>query len=224
MKRLQNVGIWLLGAAVLSLLASCGPIRNEPDSWSLPKKESAESGMIVGRIDLPNNKKENPEDKFLNLKVVEFRNTAKNVHFGNAGEDHYIMSNNYFVVPNLKPGTYQLFSFRAGDEYHSLFGVEGYTFEVKPGQIKFIGSFDYLAEEPGTLKKIAMALNANPTLHFALRPSRSPSELEALQWLNRVGVGSGWEPSIMKRIKELGGQVVRKEEQAPKAITRAKPH
>lgn len=204
----QKCGIWVLGMAAALALTACGPIKPEPEQWSLPKKADPDSGMIVGRIDFPDDKKENPENLALNLIIVEFRDTASVVHFGDKGEEHYIMNNNYFVVPNLKPGKYRLASFKAGKVYHGLpYDSDDYRFEVKPGQIKFVGSLDYLQEEPGALKKIAMVFNARPRLHYALRPASHPSELEMFQWLNRIGAGSGWESTIRKRIKELGEQV-----------------
>lgn len=202
----RKCSVWVLSMAAVLVLTACGPIKPEPEQWRLPKKADPDSGMIIGRIDFSDNKKENPEKLALNLVIVEFRDTASNVHFGNKGEDHTIMSNNYFVVPNLKPGKYQLSSFQVGKVYHGLYFEDGYRYEVKPGQIKFVGSLDYLNEELGTLKKVAMVLGGRPTLHYALRPAPRPSELEMLQWLNRISAGSGWENTIKKRIKELGGQ------------------
>ena len=41
---------------------------------------------------------------------------------------------------------------------------------------------------------------------YGLKQAAKPSELEMLQWLARVGNGSGWEPTVRQRIKELGGK------------------
>ena len=174
------------------------------EQWSLPKKANAGSGMIIGRIDFPDSKAENPENLTLKLRNVEFRNTAQAVSFGNKGEDNVILANNYFVVPNLKPGTYRFVSFYAG-MYHGMRNAE-IKIEVPPGKIKFVGSFDYVQYEPGTMRKVANAMSNYKQYEFGLKKAPHPTELEMFQWLNRISAGSGWEPEIQKRIRELGGK------------------
>lgn len=197
----KSLAAWITGLAVVLLLSGCGTVKPEANSWSLPKKAGADSGMIIGRLDFPDNNTENPGHIVLYLQTVEFNNTAKAVVFGNNGEEHYIMNNNYFVVPNLKPGHYRFASFRVGELFHSMRAHEEYgDIEIKPGQIKFIGSLDYLQYKQGFLQKLAKEYS------YSLRKSQKPTELEMLQWLNRVGKGSGWDGSIKKRIQELGGQ------------------
>ena len=72
--------------------------------------------------------------------------------------------------------------------------------EVKPGEIKFYGSYDY-QDQTSVLRRVF-----GPSWRYNLREAKKPSELEMLQWLNRIGGGSGWEPAIKKRIRELGGK------------------
>lgn len=108
------------------------------------------------------------------------------------------MANNYFVVPNLMPGTYRLISFRAGNLYHGLQDQDGFTYEVKAGQIKFIGSLDYLQYEQSVLQRVGKTLN------YTVRKAQKPTELEMFRWLNTTSAGSGWEPIIKKRMLELG--------------------
>lgn len=188
----------MLISAIILWLTGCGTVKPAPNGWSLPKKESSSSGMIIGRLNFPDNKSENPEHLVLNLQTVEFRNVAQAVHFGNAGEKHHIMANNYFVVPNLMPGTYRLISFRAGNLYHGLQDQDGFTYEVKAGQIKFIGSLDYLQYEQSVLQRVGKTLN------YTVRKAQKPTELEMFRWLNTTSAGSGWEPIIKKRMLELG--------------------
>lgn len=187
-----------------SLLTGCGPTKPDADHWRLPKKENAGMGMIVGRLDFPDSKAENPDRLMLTLRNVEFRNAAQAVTFGNKGEENFIMANNYFVVPNLKPGTYRFVSFYAG-MYHQMRKAE-IKIEVPPGQIKFVGSLDYVQYEPGTMRKIANAMSNYKQYEFGVKKAPHPTELEMFQWLNRISAGSGWEPAIQKRIRELGGK------------------
>lgn len=187
-----------------SLLTGCGPTKPDADHWRLPKKENAGSGMIVGRLDFPDSKTENPDRLMLTLRNVEFRNVAQVVSFGNKGEENFIMANNYFVVPNLKPGTYRFVSFYAG-MYHQMRKAE-IKIEVPPGQIKFVGSLDYVQYEPGTMRKITNAISNYKQYEFGVKKAPHPTELEMFQWLNRISAGSGWEPAIQKRIRELGAK------------------
>lgn len=189
-----------LALLLLMVLAGCSSTITKPDpgAWKLPKKEEASSGMIVGRLDMPGNKKENPEGLTLLLGDVWLYDLSKTIRMGPDLEDPDIMANNYFVFTNVKPGKYKLVSFFAGVR-HGLYGEDGYTVDVKPGQIKFIGSYDYLEHKPTlwqTLRK---------TGTYGLRKAEHPTELEMFQWLERIGGGSGWEPAIRRRLQELGG-------------------
>lgn len=164
----------------------------------IPKKENADSAMIIGFFDYPNNKKENPENNKIYLSEVSFMKKDKAVYFGN-GEPNIALDNNYFVVPNLKPGKYYLVGIHAGKLSNQLPPFdERFAIDVKPGQIKFFGSYDYLEYQKTFLLAHAYSFN--------IRKTERPSELEMFQWLNRAGAGTGWEPAINKRIRELGGQ------------------
>jgi len=188
------------------LLVGCVTSPIVAEKWKLPKKENAESAMIIGRIDLPDNRKENPDGNHLYLDsvVVQSRDGGVYFHAGYMpnGEDNFVMNDtNYFVVPNVKPGKYYFAGFATGGTYNSLHREDEDVIEIKPGKIRFVGSFDYLSQEQGTLSKLA-GLSGS----CSLRQAKHPTELEMLQWLNRVGAGSGWEPAINRRIRELSGK------------------
>jgi hypothetical protein len=200
MVSMKKRSAWLLSMAIILWLTGCGTTKPVADSWSLPKKDGTDSGMIIGRLDFPVNKTENPEQLVLNLENIEFWNVTQVVRFGNAGVPDHIMANNYFVVPNLKPGTYQFSSFRVGNTFHGLHAEKGFTYEVKPGEIKFIGSLDYIQYDQSLLQKLGKKFN------FNVKKAQKPTELEMLQWLNKTSTGSGWEPVIKKRMLELGGR------------------
>lgn len=194
----KKFAVLAMYAIALSIFAGCGSTKPKAESWVLPKKESTDSAMLIGHIDYPNNKKENPESNKVYLSEVNFMTKDKKVYFGN-GEPNIELDNNYFVVPNLKPGKYYLVSFRTGKLFNQLPVFDDkYLIEVKPGQIKFVGSFDFLEYDSSFLWA--------HSYKFSIRKAEKPSELEMFQWLNRVGAGSGWEPAIKKRIRELGGQ------------------
>lgn len=204
------------GALVMLFLLNAGCAsdpRYSEDEFQLPKKESAESAMIIGRIALPDNKEENPEGRYLWLFRVVFQNPERGVYGCGGtmpcGERAYTMYNSYFVVPNLKPGKYYFRGFATGNVYNSLPFDKDKAIELKPGQILFLGSFDYLEGEHNGAKRF-FGLNGS----YSLRPAKNPGELQMLQWLHGTSSGSGWESSIANRIKTLGGKVVAETKQS----------
>lgn len=194
---------WLTCVVAAMALTGCSSALIA-EQWKLPKKENAESAMIIGRIELPDNKAENPDAYHLYLNSVVVQSRGRVYFHGGympSGEDNFVMNDtNYFVVPNIKPGKYYLAGFVTGDTYNSLPHKDEDAIEIKPGQIRFVGSLDYLEQKQGTFSKL-VGLSGS----YSLRPAKHPTELEMLQWLKRVGAGSGWESTIKRRIHELGG-------------------
>lgn len=192
-------------AASLIVLAGCGGMARHPvESWQLPARKNTDSGMIFGRIELPADKKENPDGKVLYLNDVAFQYWGKVYFFSGTiprGEKNYVMTNKYFVVPDIKPGKYNFAGFQTGNVFNGLPFGKGKLIDVKPGQLVYIGSYDYL---DGNLSGLKMAFGIPGS--YSLRPNPQPTELEMLQWLYRASKGSGWEETISKRIKQLGGK------------------
>ncbi len=198
-----------LGLIAAAMLAGCATFP-DAEKWSLPKKENAESGMIIGRIDRPNNKEENPTGEKLDLYSVDYWNRDKHSYVASGltkgpGENNFIMDNRYFIIPNLKPGKYYLHGFMISSKpYHVANYAESLTdkdiIEVRAGEIKFAGSFDYFENDRSFIEKV------KNTGTFGLRKAKHPTELEMFQWLSRVDAGSGWESAIRKRLRELSKQ------------------
>lgn len=185
------------------LIGGCGTFdpRHSEDEWTLPMREAADSAMIMGRIGMPEDKKENPDELSLNLFSVVFTKEGGGYICGGTmacGEDVYTMYNGYFVVPNLKPGVHYFFNgFATGSVWNSLPVDYDKPIVLKPGQILFVGGHDYIDGGNGFFGPGS----------FSLRPNKKPTELEALQWLYGRSGDSGWESTIAKRIKTLGGKV-----------------
>lgn len=203
----------LFGAALaLStlLVAGCGTFdpRLSEDKWILPKRDNAESAMIIGRIAMPENKEENPKDLELLLFDAVFVKEGGGYICGGVpcGEKSYAMYNNYFVVPNLKPGVkYHFQGFVTNRIWNGLPVDYNKPIVLKPGQILFIGSYDYL---DGPSKFFGPG-------SFNIRPNKKPTELEALQWVYTRSGGSGWESTISNRIKALSGNIVAQQPAVP---------
>lgn len=193
----------LFAGAALAL-TGCGSTRYPADTWKLPERQNQQSAMIFGRIELPSNKQENPDGDVLLLNDVNFQRPGHAYfHAGHIprGEDNYVMDNKFFVIPDIPPGKYMFAGFTTGNVYNGLPLDEKNLIEVKPGQLLFIGSYDYL---DGSMSRVKMAFGLPGS--YGLRANKSPTELEMLQWLSRAAAGSGWEAAINKRIRELGGR------------------
>lgn len=193
--RLEGLGLSLM---FVSTLTGCVSNPNS-ETWKLPKKDSPESAMIIGRIDMPSNKADNPDGKKLYLQAVNFMRYGEVYYFDGGGEKNHILHNNYFVVPNIKPGKYYFKGFLTAKGYNTLTDPSSVkkedTFDVKPGEIKYVGSFDYIENKRSFSEKVK---NAGT---YQLRRAPHPTEHEMLQWLNRIGAGSGWESSIKTKLR-----------------------
>ena len=99
---LNRIYILTLYAVFLSILTGCSSTKPPAESWTLPRKESADSAMLIGRIDYPVGKKDAADDNTVYLSEVNFMRRDK-VYFGN-GEPNIELDNNYFVVPNINIG------------------------------------------------------------------------------------------------------------------------
>ena len=194
---INQKSLWVTIFLTLTTLGACSSVTILPaESWKLPARENAESAMIVGRIGLEGHKS-------LAINAVTFQLWGKIYFHGGdvpRGEDEFLMDNGYFVIPNIKPGSYWFTGFYADGRFNRLSADKKDFIEIKPGEIKFVGSFDYSSS---TASSISTAFGVPGS--FSFKPSRKPSELEMMRWLLRAGNGSGWEPTIKQRIKALGG-------------------
>lgn len=188
----------VLVLVLATTLAAC--VSNpSAETWKLPRKASADSAMIIGRLDISRDKSENPDGDPLYLQTVNFMRHGKIYYFDGSGEKNYVLDNNYFVVPNIKPGKYYFRGFLTVHGFNVVTDDskvdEKSLIEVKSGEIKFVGSFDYVKLRRSFSEKI------RNTGTFQLRRVNRPTEQEMLQWLNRIGMGSGWEPAIRNRLQ-----------------------
>lgn len=193
----------LLLAAVLAIGGCGGSKIHSSQTWTLPTKKSPESAMIIGRIGMQ-------DDKRRILSFVTIQRWGKVYFHGGTvprGEPDYVMDNDWFVVPNLQPGKYYFVGFQATGVFNNLPGPSfpkpkpGDLIELKPGEIRFVGSHNYI---DGKLSTLRMSVGIPGS--FSLERAAKPSELDMLRWLLRNSNGSGWEPTIKQRIRELGGK------------------
>ena len=199
MKLFNRLVVLSLNLIIVSIVTGCASNPNA-ESWKLPKKESPESAMIIGRVDITHNKTENPDGDLLYLQAVNFMLKDEVYWWDGSGEKNFVLDNNYFIVPNIKPGKYYFRGFYTAHGFNTVTDpstIEDKDYiDVKAGEIKFVGSFDYVKNSRSFVEKIK---NMGT---FQLRKTPHPTEKEMLQWLNRIGAGSGWEAAIKKRIQQ----------------------
>ena len=189
--KLKNA--WLFWAiAIAVFLGTFGCAHNEPKPWKMPSKKNPESAMIFGRIETADSSK---HLLLRNVNILKKGRVYAGMGRGAIGERTTILSDNYFVAPNVEPGVYFISGFDAGNVYHVFPPATIQEFNVAAGQLKFIGSFLYEEKGGGVFSRGS----------FDLKPTNKPSELEMLGRLNSVSDGTGWESSIRSRIRKLGG-------------------
>lgn len=162
--------------------------------WLMPAKQGKSSAIVFGTMRIPPN-----IDKHLLLRNINLMKKGKTyigMGRGGLGEKLTVLSDNSFVAANIEPGTYYISGFDAGNIYHSIPPKQIKYFKVYPGQLKFVGSYHYIAGKssffgPGS---------------FSLKIAKKPSEFTLLRWLESISYGSGWEKAIHKRIRKLGGK------------------
>ncbi len=107
---------WLFRVVVIAaFLGAGGCAHNESKPWKMPPKKNPESGMIFGRIETADS------SKHLLLRNVNIMKKGR-VYGGMGrqalGERTTILSDNYFIAPNVEPGVYFISGFDAGNVYH----------------------------------------------------------------------------------------------------------
>lgn len=177
-------------------IGGCASAPPKAEAWKLPSKKNAESAMIIGRIGAPGNAAEDSDNV---VREVVIKNHDFGFYSQGHGEENFIMDNSYYVVPNLKPGRYNFFRFVTDNASYKVSDKDE-IIELKPGQILYLGSLDFIPHEQSFSEKFR---NKGT---YELKRAPHPSELEMLQWLRRVGKGSGWEKYINTRIRALGGE------------------
>lgn len=192
--------------AIAVVLQGCAHGPSKP--WVMPAKKAPETAAIFGSIEMQG-------DKHLLLRNVNIMKKGK-VYGGMGrqalGEKTIVLGDNRFIAPNVPPGTYFVSGFDAGNVYHFIPPANITYFEVKPGQLKFIGSFWYEGKSGGLIGPGS----------FSLKPAKTPSEMDMLRWLERISDGTGWEPSIAQRIRQLGGKPLSVAERTHAAATTGK--
>lgn len=200
MRELKKRALCLLMLTLGLGIAGCmsPPTIQPAGAWKLPPRESADSAMIIGRI----GPKAPGNEQILRYVTVQRWGKMYPVPGHTPkGEEHFIMDNNYFVVPNLKPEKYFFAGINVNGDYNAMPSRTEDLINLKAGQVKFLGSFDYKEGSLNTLLTIAQLPKS-----ASLTPAAGPSEVEMLRWLLRAGTGSGWEPTIKQRLRELGAK------------------
>lgn len=184
--------------ALLSLACVMGP----SGRWTMPTKASARSAVIFGAI-------EQEDERPFNFRHVNVMQKGKvYVAMGSSlGEKVTILDNDLFIAPKVEPGTYFIPGFNMGSRYHGIPEKKREFFEVRPGELKFVGSFLYHRIERGPFLQDL----------YTLDKIDKPTERELVLFLAEISEGTGWEKTVARRIHQLGGKPPSKKRGSPSA-------
>lgn len=108
-----------------------------------------------------------------------------------------IFRNGNFIAENLPPGNYYISRFVSKKLLYTLVkdsrSAYQWIFNVEPGSVKYVGSFEITDVQPGFFVKG----------DFKIRSVRHPSERKVLKHIFEVTQGTGWQTRIDRRIKSL---------------------
>lgn len=118
--------------------------------------------------------------------------------FKSPPRSHAYPNGNYFFE-NLEPGQYFLLGFMSRQEafYFNYQGTDDakflkeFTFDVKPGAVTYLGSFDVTGIDQNFLR----------TDSFDIKRSKTPTKSTILKQLIEATKGSGWDAVFEKALK-----------------------
>lgn len=96
------------------------------------------------------------------------------------------------LFDNVIPGEYYIHGFGVGRTAYSL-GEKRIHVTVRPGEIKYLGAYQY-AHEPGFF-----------TREFSLARTDDPSHRSVLEWAIEATGDTNWTRRLRKRLGELNG-------------------
>lgn len=149
---------------------------------------SPEKGMIYGNVRIPGHEVTEIElREYGKFYLPPFISPPRVMVFRNGN----------FVAENLKPGNYYISRFASKKLFYSLDkdarSAYQWIFNVEPGTVKFVGSYEISNVKPGLFVKG----------DFNIRSVRHPTERKILKHMFEVTQGTGWQARIDRRIKSL---------------------
>lgn len=193
MKTIRLFAVALLAISLVNV-SGCVKKKYDPATFQLPERTSQQHALIFGRIETKDEKK---TLKLSSVAIQRWGNVYFNMGHMPKGEENFVTTNNYFVVPNVAAGKYFFKGFVTGNVFNNLPHSTSELFNVKPGAVHFVGSYDYT-----TKRNSIMGVPGK----YSLENAKKPTELDLLQWLYQSSLGTGWEKDIAQRIRNLGGK------------------
>lgn len=173
--------LMILGVVVAALVACAKPA---PPNDVYSKKYAMIYGSVLA------------EDKITDVDFFEYGKTY--IRPFTKTPRVLVYEDGTFMAENLKPGKYVIAGFRAGKKNHfNLVRSEQQAYQkvihVKPGEIKYVGSYQIYVTKSRLLGKGK----------FEVEEILRPGERQVLRNLQVVTEGTGWQKMIERRLKEL---------------------
>ena len=183
MKTIRKPLLYCVIITITLALGGCATKPKPPFEISSPEK-----GMVYGNVHIPGHEVTEIElREFGKFYLPPFINPPPVMIFRNGN----------FVAENLSPGNYYISRFVSKKLLYPLVkdsrSAYQWVFNVEPGAVKYVGSFQVTNVKPGLFAKG----------DFRIRSVRHPSERKVLKHLFHVTQGTGWQARIDRRIKSL---------------------
>jgi hypothetical protein len=171
--------LMLIGMAVV--LAGCAT----SDEITGPSDPSR--GMIIGRFDYS-------DSKYIVAAITLDPNDRISIRAGMRGERVHLYNSGVFFADDLQPGEYQINALLSGNIIYTPPPNLKMKATVRPGEIRYMGTFKLNINEPKLFSRTGGSMT---------RTDRNPNERQLLQEILVLVKGTGWEPKIKGRIRQL---------------------
>lgn len=168
----KSMFIMLMVMGVTACLGPMAPIRDAQDS-----QVGFVYGYLNGRAGVPN------------LRLYSFAaDPQAPARPGTVPAHTY--ENGLIVFDNVAPGRYSIISFGVGRNTYVL-GQQAISVTVRPGEVKYLGSYQY-SNEPGLFNK-----------SFSFGLVDKPSQRQVLLWAVDAANGTSWKARLQKQLADL---------------------
>jgi hypothetical protein len=144
-------------------------------------------GMIIGRFDYT-------DSKYIVTAITMDPADRISIRSGMRGERVHVYNGGVFFADDLTPGKYQINALLSGNVIYTPPANQKMVATVRPGEIRYMGTYKLRINEPKLFSRTGGSMT---------RTDRNPNERQLLEEILVLVKGTGWEPRIKGRIRQL---------------------
>ena len=144
-------------------------------------------GMIIGRFDYT-------DSKYIVTAITMDPADRISIRSGMRGERVHVYNGGVFFADDLTPGKYQINALLSGNVIYTPPANRKMVATVRPGQISYMGTYKLNIDDPKLFSRTGGSMK---------RTDRNPNEYQLLQEVLVLVKGTGWEPRVQQRIRQL---------------------